>query len=395
MERTIELIYFDNNATSLIDPMVVDRMQELMQMRLANPSSQHAAGRQARQIVECAREAILRLCGGRIQGMASDQLLFTSGGTESNNLAILGLSKNIPGAIVVSSIEHPSILAAAEYARSQGREIRYLPCTSDGVMRLEQLEEWLSTQSTNGPIALVSLMLANNETGVWQPVAQAAAMCRKSGVLIHTDAVQVLGKSEMNFSDLDVDAMTITAHKLHGPVGIGALVLRNGVPLSPRSFGGFQQLGLRPGTEMPVLAGGFEVAVANANSNLAHRESKMKRLRDSLQEKIVTVIPNAIVLGARSDRLPHTLSIAFQGVDRQALQLALDMAGIACSTGSACASGSSQPSHVLEAMRLDPSIVRGAIRFSLSAESNDPEVDQVVEALTEIVPRLRTSARRP
>lgn len=395
MEWAIELIYFDNNATSLIDPMVVDRMQELMQMRLANPSSQHAAGRQARQIVECAREGILKLCGGRIQGMASDQLLFTSGGTESNNLAIFGLSKNIPGAIVVSSIEHPSILAAAEYAGSQGREIRYLPCSSDGVMRLEQLEEWLSTQSTNGPIALVSLMLANNETGVWQPVAQAAAMCRKSGVLIHTDAVQVLGKTEMNFNDLDVDAMTITAHKLHGPVGIGALVLRHGVQLSPQSFGGFQQLGLRPGTEMPVLAGGFEVAVANANSNLVHRESKMKRLRDSLQEKIVTAIPNAIAIGAQSDRLPHTLSIAFQGVDRQALQLALDMAGIACSTGSACASGSSQPSHVLEAMRLDPSIVRGAIRFSLSSESNDPEVDQVVEALTEIVPRLRTSARRP
>ncbi|HUP77550.1 MAG TPA: cysteine desulfurase family protein, partial [Pirellula sp.] len=349
MEWAIELIYFDNNATSLIDPMVVARMQELAQMRLANPSSQHAAGRQARQFVESAREAILRMSGGRIHGMASDQLLFTSGGTESNNLAILGLSKNIPGAIVVSSIEHPSVLAAAEYAGSQGREIKYLPCSSDGAIRLEQLEEWLSTQSTKGPIALVSLMLANNETGVWQPVDQAAAMCRKSRVLIHTDAVQVLGKSEMNFNDLDVDALTITAHKLHGPGGIGALVLRHGVQLSPRSFGGFQQLGLRPGTEMPVLAGGFEVAVAKAISHLADRESKMKRLRDSLQEKIVTAIPNAIALGARSDRLPHTLSIAFQGVDRQAIQLALDMAGIACSTGSACASGSSQPSHVLEA----------------------------------------------
>ena len=375
--------------------MVVDRMHELMQMRLANPSSQHAAGRQARQIVECAREAILKLCGGRTQGMASDQLLFTSGGTESNNLAIFGLSKNIPGAIVVSSIEHPSVLAAAEYAGSQGREIRYLPCSIDGVISLEQLEEWLSTQPTSGPIALVSLMLANNETGVWQPVAQAAAMCRKSGVLIHTDAVQVLGKSKMNFADLDVDAMTITAHKLHGPVGIGALVWRHGVQLSPQSFGGFQQLGLRPGTEMPVLAGGFELAVANANSNLTHRENTLKRLRDILQEKIVTAIPNAIAIGARSARLPHTLSITFPGVDRQALQLALDMSGIACSTGSACASGSSQPSHVLEAMRLDASFVSGAIRFSLSAEANDLEIDQVVEALKAIVPRLRTSARRP
>ena len=371
--------------------MVVDRMRELMELRLANPSSQHAAGRQARQVVERARESILKECGGRNQGMASDQLLFTSGGSESNNLAIFGLSENIPGAIVVSSIEHPSVLAAAQYAGSRGREIRYLPCSRDGIVVLDRLEEWLATQSTNGPVALVSLMLANNETGVLQPVARAAAMCHESGVLIHTDAAQVLGKSELNFADLDVDAMTITSHKLHGPVGIGALLVRHGVQLVPQTFGGFQQLGLRPGTEMPVLSGGFEVAVANAKTHFANRVATMKRLRDSLQQKIVAAIPNAVAVGAQSARLPHTLSIAFPGVDRQALQLALDMSGIACSTGSACASGSSQPSHVLEAMLLDPSIIRGGIRFSLSAETLDQEIDQVVESLTDIVGRLARS----
>ena len=371
--------------------MVVDRMRELMELRLANPSSQHAAGRQARQVVERARESILKECGGRNQGMASDQLLFTSGGSESNNLAIFGLSENIPGAIVVSSIEHPSVLAAAQYAGSRGREIRYLPCSCDGIVGLDRLEEWLATQSTSGPVALVSLMLANNETGVLQPVARAAAMCHEYGVLIHTDAVQVLGKSELNFADLDVDAMTITSHKLHGPVGIGALLVRHGVQLVPQTFGGFQQLGLRPGTEMPVLSGGFEVAVANAKTHFANRVATMKRLRDSLQQKIVAAIPNAVAVGAQSARLPHTLSIAFPGVDRQALQLALDMSGIACSTGSACASGSSQPSHVLEAMLLDPSIIRGGIRFSLSAETLDQEIDQVVESLTDIVGRLARS----
>ncbi len=363
-------------------------MHELLQMRLANPSSQHAAGRKARQVVEHAREAILKLCGGRTQGMASDQLLFTSGGTESNNLAILGLAENIPGAIVVSNIEHPSVLAAAEHAKTLGRKIRYLPGSNDGVVCLDRLEEWLATQSTSGPIALVSLMLANNETGVWQPVAHAAAMCRKAGVLIHTDAVQVLGKSKMDFAALDVDAMTITAHKLHGPVGIGALLVRHSVHISPQHFGGFQQLGLRPGTEMPVLAGGFEVAAANAVSHLDERITKMKRLRDKLQEKILAAIPNAIAVGAQSSRLPHTLSIAFPGVDRQALQLALDLSGIACSTGSACASGSSQPSHVLAAMQLDPKVVRGGIRFSVSAETLDSEIDQVVKSLVGIVPRL-------
>ncbi len=368
--------------------MVVDRMHELMKMRLANASSQHAAGRQARQVIEKARESILKNCGGRTSGMASDQLLFTSGGTESNNLAIFGLSEHRPGAIVVSRIEHPSVLAAAEYAATQGREVRYLRCSASGVVCLDKLEEWLATQSTNGPIALVSLMLANNETGVWQPVARAAAMCRQAGVLLHTDAVQVLGKSEMNFAGLNVDAMTVTAHKLHGPVGIGALILRNGVALSPRTFGGFQQLGQRPGTEMPVLAGGFETAAANAEGQLAERVVTMQRLRDALQSKIQSALPSAVAIGAESDRLPHTLSVSFPGVDRQALQLALDMAGIACSTGSACASGSSQPSHVLEAMHLEASIVNGGIRFSVSAETLESEIDQAVASLATIVPRL-------
>jgi len=397
MEWVPTVIYLDNNATTRIDPMVVERMHELMQLRLPNPSSQHAAGRQARQIVEQSRESILMHCGGRTHGMASDLLLFTSGGTESNNLAIFGLTENKPGAIVVSTIEHPSVLAAAEYAgqqRQQGREVRHLTCSTDGVVCLAQLEEWLATQSTSGTIALVSLMLANNETGVLQPVAQAAAMCRRAGVLIHTDAVQVLGKSEMDFANLDVDAMTITAHKLHGPVGIGALILRHGVELSPQSFGGFQQLGQRPGTEMPVLAGGFGTAVANAKTHLAERVATMRRLRDFLQASLLALIPSTIAVGSEADRLPHTLSVAFPGVDRQALQLALDMAGIACSTGSACASGSSQPSHVLQAMGLNSLVVGGGIRFSVSAETFDSEIEQAVASLATIVPRLAMKAYR-
>jgi cysteine desulfurase len=384
----------DNNATTRTDASVVARMLELMNMRLANPSSQHAAGRQARQIVERARESILKHCGGRTVGMVSDQLLFTSGGTESNNLAIFGLSECRPGAIVVSSIEHPSVLAAAEYARTQGREIRYLPCSSEGVVCLDQLGEWLTSQTDNGPIALVSIMLANNETGVLQAVERAAAMCRRAGTLLHTDAVQMLGKSDLDFAALDVDAMTISAHKLHGPPGIGALILRHGVTLTPRTFGGFQQMGMRPGTEMPVLAGGFEAAVDASKSYLSQRVACMRVLRDQLQTKIIAALPNAVAVGSKSDRLPHTLSIAFPGVDRQALQLALDLAGIACSTGSACASGSSQPSHVLVAMGLDPTLIRGGIRFSLSAETTVHEINQTVEALSQLIPKLTSATTR-
>ncbi|MEI7462460.1 MAG: cysteine desulfurase family protein [Pirellula sp.] len=383
------MIYLDNNATTQIAPSVVARMHELLQMRLANPSSQHSAGRKARQIVEQARESILKHCGGRTRGMASDHLLFTSGGTESNNLAIFGLAENIPGAIVVSAIEHPSVLGAAEFAAAHGREVRTLPCDGNGVVCLERLSEWIAEHKQGKPIALVSIMLANNETGVYQPVAEAAQICRNAGVLMHTDAVQVLGKSPMNFEALDVDALTITAHKLHGPVGIGGLLLRHGVQVSPRAFGGFQQLGLRPGTEMPALAGGFETCVSLAASCLMDRVACMQRQRNSLQQTIRNSIPDCVVVGDTSDRLPHTLSISFPGVERQALQLALDMAGIACSTGSACASGSSQPSHVLLAMHLNPAVVRGGVRFSVSADTTDAEIEETVQALQAIIPQLR------
>jgi cysteine desulfurase len=383
------VIYLDNNATTRISPTVAACMHELQKRRLANPSSQHAAGRLARQVVEQARESILKICGAKTHGMSSDQLLFTSGGTESNNLALFGLTAQKPGTIVVSSIEHPSVLACAEFLQAHGRDVRYLPCNTDGVISLETLKQWLDQHLRGEKIAIVSWMLANNETGVFQPIASAAKLCRDAGVLFHTDASQVLGKVPLHFAELDVDAMTITAHKLHGPIGIGGLLIRHGVTLQPTTFGGFQQLGLRPGTEMPVLAGGFEAAVLEALTSQTDRSDAMRKLRITLEHAIEKAIDNCVVIGGNAERLPHTLSVGFPGVDRQALQLALDMAGIACSTGSACASGSSQPSHVLQAMRLDASIVRGAIRFSVSAENTPKEIDATVQALSSIVPRLR------
>lgn len=364
-------------------------MHELMLMRLANPSSQHADGRKARRVVEQARESILQCCGGRTVGMQSDQLLFTSGGTEANNLAIFGLSDVHPGAIVVSAIEHPSVLESVTQAASQGRLVHFLPVDSNGVTCLKSLQSLLDQHHLGSPISLVSIMLANNETGVLQPVREAAQMCRRFGVLIHTDAVQVLGKVKLDFASLDVDAMTVTAHKIHGPVGIGGLILRYGNQLAPRSFGGFQQLGLRPGTEMPVLAGGFEEAVLRATADVDSRTQTMQAMRDRLQHEIQRSIEGCVVVGELSQRLPHTLSIAFPGIERQALQLALDLAGIACSTGSACASGSSQSSHVLEAMHLPPEVVKGGIRFGVSIETTEAEVIDTAEQLARLIPKLR------
>jgi cysteine desulfurase len=386
------LIYLDNSATTKLSSNVIARMNELMQMRLVNPSSQHSEGRRARQVVERARESILERAGAKTTGMACDQLLFTSGGTEANNLAIFGLIENKPGSIVVSSIEHPSVLAAAEQAERQGRKVIRLPVSQDGVVQIEPLHRELQKHHRGETIALVSVMFANNETGVLQPIETIAGLCREAGILVHADAVQVLGKLPLRFAGLQLDAMTVTAHKIHGPTGIGALILRNGVDISPQAFGGFQQLGLRPGTEMPVLAGGFEAAVRDASEDVELHANEMSRLRDLLQSRLQNDIRDCFVAGENALRLPHTLSIAFPGVDRQALQMALDMAGVACSTGSACASGSSQPSHVLQAMQLPAKIVQGGVRFSVSRETTSQEMESALEIIRRTVTKLRGSS---
>jgi cysteine desulfurase len=382
----LSVIYLDNNATTLIDPRVVDHMAELHRARLANPSSQHAAGRRSRQVLEEARDELLHACGGQTRGMESDQVLFTSGGTESNNMAIFGFAAQRPGPIIVSSIEHSSVLGAAQYLESLGRNVRYLPCKGSGEVDVDKLREWIAQDASN--IACVSVMFANNETGVVQPLGEIGALCRGAGIPFHTDAVQGFCKIPLSFRQIGADAMTVTAHKLHGPVGIGLLVLRHGVTLPPHHFGGAQQLGLRPGTEMPVLASGFAKAVELARSDLLDRAERMETLRLRLENGVRTVAPWAMILAEESTRLPHTSCIAFPGMDRQAVQIALDQRGVACSSGSACASGSSQPSHVLQAMHLPFDATRGAIRFSLSFETTEQDIDGAIVAIKQTMDRL-------
>lgn len=380
------MIYFDNNATSIIDSRIATRMFELNQKGLANPSSQHRFGRIARQYVEDARDRILVGVGACTRGMSTDQLLFTSGGTEANNLAIFGLSHGRPGTIVVSAIEHPSILGATEKLESQGRQVYRLPVDSSGQVDLAHLDNVLRSVDTH-PIALVSLMFANNETGVIQPVVQAARMCQARGVLLHTDAVQMLGKETIDFQATGADAMTITAHKLHGPIGVGALILKNGVKIDPQLFGGFQQLGLRPGTESAVLADAFAVTIERF-SDIDGRRAYLASLRNEFESRLVEAVPEAVIIGAAALRLPHTSSVAFPGLNRQAMQVALDLAGLACSTGSACASGSSQPSHVLAAMGLPSDIINGGLRFSFSHNNTLDEVHRAVAIISQVVNRL-------
>ena len=395
-------IYLDNNATTRIDPRVADAMAEAIGQGYANPASQHEPGRRARRALEAARRRVGELVGARMGGRDPDRVIFTSGGTEANHLAIrglalaasphhLGLASDLPPAatgspptVLVSPIEHPSLLAAAESLIPLGWHVAKLEVNSDGRVDPPQLSRQLTAQTR-----LVSVMLGNNETGVLQSVKELASICRAAGVLFHTDAIQGVGKIDVNFADLGVDAMSLTAHKFHGPPGIGGLVIGPHLPIVPQLGGGFQQQGLRGGTEPVVLAIGFAAALELWHSQRQERLARMSTLRDQFEREITSQVDSALIVGGSAPRLPHTSNIAFRGLDRQALAMALDLEGVACSTGSACASGSSEPSPVLLAMGCDEQVVRGALRFSLGADTRSAEVVEAARRISKVCKQLR------
>jgi cysteine desulfurase len=377
-------IYLDNNATTRIHPEVAAAMDECQRAGLGNPASPHYAGRQARRILEAARHGIASILGARVSGMAADTVVFTSGGTEANNLALRGIGRNRPGRTIISAIEHPSVRGAAEYYAADGSELAYVPVDENGVIQIPRLADLLTQ-----PARLVSIMLGNNETGVLQPVGEAAELCRQRGVLIHTDAVQCAGKVEVDFQNLGVDALTISAHKFHGPAGMGVLLVKHGVTLDPLTFGGFQQAGIRPGTESVPLAVGMYHALQLWQQSRHERTTQLSHLRETFEQALKSNCPDIVIHGNAVSRLPHTTNIAFLGLDRQALMMAFDMANIACSTGSACASGSSDVSPVLLAMGLPAEIAGASIRFSLSLFTETAEVLEGAQRISEIVKDLR------
>lgn len=380
----METIYLDHNATTPLDPRVGQAMATCWSTVFGNPSSQHSAGRAARRCLEEARESIAASLGARLAARPGDRVVLTSGGTEANNLAMLGLAGAEPGRVVISAIEHPSVQEPAALLARRGWEIQSAGVSHDGVVDLAHLAE-LVDPSTR----LVSLMLASNETGVVQPIAQAAQLCAERNVPLHTDAAQVAGKLPIDFHHLGAAALSVTAHKLHGPIGIGALVIRGGIEPVPQLHGGFQQQGLRPGTEPVALAVGLARALELATSELSDRTARMRALRDRLIAGLRATWPPLEVIGEAAERLPHTANVSFVGLDRQALAVAFDLAGVACSTGSACASGAPKPSSTLLAMGLDRGVVEGALRLSLGATSTEAEVDEAVRRISRIVKELR------
>ncbi len=353
----------------------------------ANPASPHSFGRAARRLVEESREGILALLGARTTGMAADKLIFTSGGTEANHLALHGLLTEPDRGLAISALEHPSIQATAEQLRSRGVRVQRIPVLSSGLIDLASIEQLLVDEATRPQ--LMSLMLASNETGVLQPVAEVSRLAASSQVLVHSDAVQAIGKTDVQFHSLSVVALTVVPHKFHGPIGIGGLLLRNDVQLQPQLFGGFQQGALRPGTESAALAVGFHRALNLAISEREIRCLRMKQLRDQFEATIQTEIKSAVVVSQNILRTPNTTCISFPMLDRQALVMALDLAGVACSTGSACASGSSEPSPSLVAMGLPAAVISSALRFSLSALTTTAEIADAAERIINTVKRLQ------
>jgi cysteine desulfurase len=288
------------------------------------------------------------------------------------------------GQVVVSAVEHPSVLQSAQMLQRRGTSVARLRVSTTGVVDEQQLAELLEQ-----PTSLVSVQLANHETGVIQPIERIAQLCRKANVVLHTDAVQAVGKMPVDFRRLGVSALTLTAHKLNGPVGIGALLVRSDVKLEPTVHGGFQQGSLRPGTEPVALAVGFHEALRLWTSEAEQRRQTMMALRDRLTQALAAEFSDLVVAGRDAPRLPHTANLAFPGVNRQALVMALDLAGVACSTGSACASGSSEPSPVLTAMGLPQDAIEGAIRLSLGAFTTADEIDEAAKRIIDRVKDLR------
>ena len=371
-------VYFDHNATTQIDARVLDAMLPWMRAQSGNPSSRHQYGRAAREAVAQAREQVARACGAQ-----ASQVVFTASGTEANNLAIKGLADHVHhGQILSSAVEHPCVTRSAIAMRGLGHTSNSIPVSGDGKVDLEQFKTQLS-QATS----LVSVMLANNETGVLQDVAELAEIARAHGSLMHTDAVQALGKIDLNFNDLNVHAMTVSSHKLQGPQGAAALILDKRVDIQPLLHGGGQERGLRSGTENVAAIVGFGLACELAIQQLADYQRHTLKLRTQLEAGLASM--NATIFGAQSNRLSNTSFFAMDGIEGETLVVALDRKGYAVASGSACSSDSTEPSAVLLAMGVQEDVARGAVRLSLGAQNTAQQVADFLQQLQQEILRLK------
>ncbi len=377
----MKTIYLDNNATTKVADEVLEAMLPYFNQLYGNPSSMHTFGGQVGQRIRDAREQVAALLGA-----LPEEIVFTSCGTESDNAAIHSALATRPDKkhIVISRVEHPAIRALCTHLGTQGYKITELPVNKNGILDLENLEKSLTPDT-----AIVSLMWANNETGVIFPVEEAARMTHDRGILFHTDAVQATGKIPINMKNNVIDMLSISGHKLHAPKGIGVLYIRRGTKFSPFLIGGHQEKGRRGGTENTAGIIGLGKACELAAKNIGTENIRVKQLRDKLEQALLKAVPQSRVNGDIQHRLPNTTNISFEYVEGEAILLLMNELGICASSGSACTSGSLQPSHVLRAMGVPFTMAHGSIRFSLSVYNTEEEVDFVIEKMPAIIERLR------
>jgi cysteine desulfurase len=380
-----KVVYMDNNATTRVAPEVLEAMLPYFSDLYGNPSSMHSFGGQVGKSLKEAREKIANLIGA-----SSDEIIFTSCGTESDSTAILSALQAFPGKrhIVTSRVEHPAVKNLCENIdklTGHKHRITQLPVDSEGMLDLQKYEESLSDDT-----AIVSIMWANNETGVIFPVEQMAEIARSRGILFHTDAVQAVGKIPIDLQEVAaVDFLSISGHKLHASKGIGVLYVRRGTPFAPFLIGGHQEHGRRGGTENVASIIGLGRACELAGSRLEEEDTRVRAMRDKLEEGLLEKIPHSMLNGHKTQRLPNTASVSFEFVEGEAILLHLDRFGICASSGSACTSGSLEPSHVLRAMGVPFTAAHGSIRFSLSVYNTEDEIDFVLEKLPPIIENLR------
>jgi cysteine desulfurase len=375
-------VYLDHNATTPVEPEVLETMLPFLSAEFGNAASIHSFGQRARAAVETARESVAALIGARPQ-----EIVFTSGGTESDNHAIFGIVEAAGGhdkQVITTAIEHEAVLNTCQALEKQGVSVAYLPVDRQGRIDLEALHRTISRETV-----LVTIMHANNELGTVQPLEEIGRIATEADVYFHSDAVQSLGKLPIDVRAMGVDLLSLSGHKLYAPKGIGALYIKSGTPLRQLLYGGHHQRGFRPGTENVAGIVGLGKAAEMASRSLTEEAKRVSALRDKLENGLLARVPDSTVNGGRSPRTPNTTNILFHGIEGEALVIALDLKGLACSTGAACSSGAVEPSHVLTAIGLPPEEARASLRFSLGRCTASEDIDFALQVVPAAVAQLR------
>ncbi len=371
-------VYLDNNATTPIHPKIINTIKENLS-HYGNPSSLHEIGKQTKLLINNARTYVASLLGA-----SNKEIIFTSGATEANNTVIKGIINNKENHIITSKIDHPSVINPCKHLESMGYNVSYISVDKYGIINLSELENAISNKTR-----LISVIMANNEIGTIQPIKEISSLAKKHNILFHTDAVQAIGKVNVNVDELEIDLLTLSAHKCGGPKGVGALYIKKGIKINPLLYGGDHEKGQRSGTENTLGIIAFGELCKILKNNISNNANQMLKLRNKLEKAILNNIPDVVLNGHPTNRLPNTLNISFSFLEGEAILLALDMIGVAVSTSSACSSTHPEPSYVIMALNKGFEVAHSSIRFSIGTQNTDKEINYVISRFPNLIKNLR------